>query len=176
MPKLITARRLEGDTEKAKEYVKVHILFPASLLGLICLVAGSAALAYQFIASTYGWMTFLYSSGLLLIGGTLGWVQTRYHQYLLVEHPGHFAGRMRVFARRGAQRQKREGPEPSLNHPGRALVPWGYVLGVATILGAATLSTIRGQVYYIAAFLLPWAGFFWAKTFFWRRVLTDRKS
>jgi hypothetical protein len=113
---------------------------------------------------------------LLLIGGTLGWVQTRYHQYLLVEHPGHFAGRMRVFARRGAQRQKREGPEPSLNHPGRALVPWGYVLGVATILGAATLSTIRGQVYYIAAFLLPWAGFFWAKTFFWRRVLTDRKS
>ncbi len=49
MPKLVTVQRIEGEHEKALEYVKTRILFPSGLLGLICLVAGAATLIYQFV-------------------------------------------------------------------------------------------------------------------------------
>lgn len=174
MTKLITARRLEGETEKAREYVKVHILFPSALLGLIFMVSGTAALLYQFFADTYSWRTFLQSTALLVAGGALGWGQTRYHKYLLREHPGHFAGRMRIFSRGGLRRAKKEPPGVALEHPGRNLVPLFYMLGIGVLCGASVLSSMLGQVYYVAAFLLPWAGFFWAKMFFWRGVLRAR--
>jgi uncharacterized integral membrane protein len=76
MTKLITTKRLEGETEKAREYVKVHILLPSGLLGLVFMVSGTAALLYQFFAETYSWRTFLQSTGLLVAGGLLGWTQT----------------------------------------------------------------------------------------------------
>lgn len=172
--KLITTRRLEGETEKAREYVKVHILFPSGLLGLIFMVSGSAALLYQFFVQTYSWRTFLHSTALLVAGGVLGWGQTRYHKYLLREHPGHFAGRMRVFSRGGLKRVKKDAALPALDHPGRNLVPLFYVLGIGALCGASALGSVLGQVYYVAAFLLPWAGFFWAKMFFWRGVLREK--
>jgi len=176
MTKLITTKRLEGETEKAREYVKVHILLPSGLLGLVFMVSGTAALLYQFFAETYSWRTFLQSTGLLVAGGLLGWAQTRYHQYLLREHPAHFAGRMRIFSRGGLKRAKKEAALPSLEHRGRSLVPLFYVLGIGALCGAAALGSARGQVYYVAAFLLPWAGFFWAKMFFWRGVLGQGKG
>ena len=40
MPKLLTARRVEGETEKAREYVRSHILLPSSLLGLVFMLSG----------------------------------------------------------------------------------------------------------------------------------------
>ena len=171
MTKLITTKRLEGETEKAREYVKVHILFPSGLLGLIFMVSGTAALVYQFFAETYSWRTFLQSTSLLVAGGLLGWGQTCYHKYLLREHPGHFAGRLRIFSRGGLRRVKKESPVPSLEHPGRSWVPLFYVLGIVALCGTSLLGSVFGQVYYVAAFLLPWAGFFWAKMFFWRGVL-----
>ncbi|MGH7208328.1 MAG: hypothetical protein ACREIL_02975 [Nitrospiraceae bacterium] len=176
MTKLITTRRLEGETEKAREYVKVYILFPSGLLGLMFMLSGTAALLYQFFAETYSWRTFLQSTVLLVAGGLLGWGQTRYHQYLLREHPGHFAGRMRVFSRGGLKRGRKESPLPSLEHRGRSLVPLFYMLGIGALCGASALASMFGQVYYVAAFLLPWAGFFWAKMFFWRGVLRQGKG
>lgn len=176
MPKIITAKRLEGDTEKAREYVKTHILFPSGLLGLIFMVAGAASLVYQFMVKTYSWRTFLETSGLLLVGGLLGWAQTRYHQYLLREHPGHFASRMKIFSRTVIKRSNREVLIPPLEHRGRRLMPLWYVLGVGGLFGASTVSSSLSQVDYIAAFLLPWAGFFWAKLFFWRGVLGESKK
>lgn len=176
MPKIITTKRLEGETEKAKAYVKTHILFPSGLLGLIMMLSGSAALVYQFVAETYGWRTFLESSGLILTGVVLGWVQTRYQRYLLREHPAHFAGRMRIFSRTGLKRGKRDAPSPALTHPGRSLVPFAYLLGFGLLVGASALTSMFGQVYYVAAFLLPWAGFFWAKMFFWRGVIAPVKT
>ncbi|MEK6526288.1 MAG: hypothetical protein AABZ22_05385 [Nitrospirota bacterium] len=173
MTKIITARRREGEAEKAREYVKVHILFPSGLLGLVFMVSGTAALVYQLFVETYGWRTFIESTGLLLAGGLLGWVQTRYHQYLLQEYPGHFAGRMKSFSRTGLRRSKRESLASPLVHPWRNLVPLFYVLGIGALWGVSALSSTLGQVYYVAAFLLPWAGFFWAKMFFWRGVLTE---
>ncbi|MBI4401862.1 MAG: hypothetical protein HY581_09550 [Nitrospirae bacterium] len=176
MPKIITAKRLAGDTEKAREYVKTHILFPSGLLGLIFMVAGAASLVYQFMIKTYSWQTFLETSGLLLVGGLLGWAQTRYHQYLLREHPGHFASRMKIFSRTGIKRSKREVLIPPLEHRGRSLVPLWYILGIGALFGASAVSSSLGQVDYTAAFLLPWAGFFWAKLFFWRGVLGESKK
>jgi hypothetical protein len=175
MPKIITARRLQGETEKAQEYVKTHILFPAGLLGLICILTGSAALVYQFIAGTYRWVTFLQSSGLILAGLLLGWAQTRYHRYLLREFPAFFAERMKAFGRGTPRRAKRDSPGASVEHRGRGFVPVFYLLGGGFLLALSMYATIAGEVYYLAAFLLPWAGFFWAKLFFWRGVLQQGK-
>jgi hypothetical protein len=171
MPKIITAKRLQGESERAQEYVKTHILFPAGLLGLICILTGTAALVYQFIGQTYGWQTFLQSSGLILAGVVLGWAQTHYHRYLLREFPAYFAERMKLFSRGAPRRGKRDSPMPALAHRGRGLVPVLYLVGIALLIGLSLFATIAGSVYYFAAFLLPWAGFFWAKLFFWRGVL-----
>lgn len=176
MPKIITAKRLEGETEMAREFVKTHILFPSGLLGLILMIAGTGSLIYQFMFEAYGWQTFIESTALLLAGTMLGWGQTRYHKYVLREHPGYFANRLRTFARSGRKRSKRETLAPELEHWGRNWVPLYYVLGIGGILGASFLSSILGQVYYMAAFLMPWAGFFWARMFFWRGVLMQGKS
>ena len=170
MPKIITAKRLEGETEKARRYVKAYILFPAGLLGLILMLSGMMALGYQFLALSYGWPTFLEASGLLLIGGFLGWTQTRYHQYLLREHPAYFAGRLRLFER--STRSRKEVPIALIRHPGRRWILVGYACGVLLLLALSTAIAIRGHTYFVAAYLLPWAGFFWAKMHFWRGILS----
>lgn len=175
MPKIITAKRAENEVEKAREYVKVHILFPAGVLGLIAMLAGVFALIYQFVVETYNWRTFLESSGLIVAGGVLGWVQTRYHQYVLREYPRLFASRLRA-PRLGQKRVKKELQARTAEHPGQKLVPWLYMLGIGLLLAASIVGWRVGPLDYIAAFFLPWAGFFWAKLFFWRRVLPQGKS
>jgi hypothetical protein len=174
MPKIITARRAEGEVEKAREYVKVHILMPAGLLGLIAMLAGVFALIYQFVVETYDWRTFVVSTGLIMAGGLLGWVQTRYHQYVLREYPRLFASRLAV--PRMGHKPKKESQAKTVEHPGQSLVPWLYVLGIGTLLAASVAAWRMGPLDSIAAFFLPWAGFFWAKLFFWRRVLGPAKK
>jgi hypothetical protein len=176
MPKIITPKRREGETERAREYVKTHILFPSGLLGLIFMVAGTAALIHQLISEGYGWRPFLETSCLLLTGLAAGWAQTRYHQYLLRKFPAHFAARMKLFSQAPLRRQKREGLTQPLEHPGRALVPWAYLLGILAVLTGSAATAIFGHLYYVAAFFIPWIGFFWAKTFFWRGVLAESKK
>jgi hypothetical protein len=173
MPKIITSRRLEGESEKAREYVRTHIVLPSSVLGLIFMVAGMAALIYQFLYISYDWRTFAESAGLLLTGMVFGWAQTRYHHYLLREFPENFAGRFRLFARNRAKRPRKEMTIPPIEHPRRNLVPFGYALGTVVLFTAAAMSSTLGQTYYVAAFLLPWVGFFWAKVYFWRGVLVE---
>ncbi len=176
MPKIITAKRLEGETDRAREYVRTHILLPSGLLGLIFMVAGTAALIYQFMSEAYGWRPFVETSGLLLAGVAIGWAQTRYQQYLLREHPAHFAGRMKLFSQPAAmKRSRREALAQPLEHAGRHLVPWAYLAGIIALLGAALAVAILGHLYYVAAFLMPWVGFFWAKMFFWRGLLKSNR-
>ncbi len=171
MPKLVTVKRLEGNVEKARDYVKTHILFPSGLLGLIFMVAGTAALGYQWLAmDTYTWATFMLSTGLLVLGAVLGWGQTKYHQYLLREHPDVFASRMKAFLA-PRSRARREPTLSPLIHRGREFIPLAYLAGMLVLLAASTVSAMLGDVYYVAAYLLPWAGFFWAKLFFWRGVI-----
>jgi len=176
MPKLVSVQRQEQEVEKAHEYVKTHILFPSGLLGLICMVSSAATLVYQFMTKTYGLRAFEETTGLLVAGGLLGWGQTRYHRYLLRAFPGYFAARMRAYERTGSKKSKKEVAAVLLDHPGRSLVPLGYVLGAVALLGLSGLSMASGYVDKVAAFLMPWAGFLWAKLFFWRRVLSEGKK
>lgn len=176
MPKIITARRLEGEHDKALEYIKGHILFPSGLLGLIFMVAGMASLAYQFMALSYDARTFAESFGLLAVGALLGWGQTRYHQYVLREDPGYFAARMRVYSKAGQRRLRKESVSSGVVHRGKEAVPFLYLLGVALLLSASAWISFAGRTYYVAAFLMPWAGFFWAKMFFWRGLLKEVQS
>lgn len=171
MPKIITAKRQEGELDRARDYVKSHILFPSGLLGLICLVAGTFSLLYQFLFATYTFQSFLQTSGLLVAGGLLGWAQTRYHRYLLDEHPWHFATRMKLFGKGGGKWAKKDAITQTLDHPGRSLVPFLYVAGIGALVGLGTWSALSGRVDAMAAFTMPWAAFFWAKMFFWRSVL-----
>jgi hypothetical protein len=170
MPKIISAHRYESEQEKAREYVRTFILFPSSLLGLICMVAGGAAMLYQFFTSAYSWTMFLETMALIALGVIVGWSQTRYHRYLLDAHPQHFAARLRTFSRTGTKRPRTESG-PALTHRGRRWVPLAYALGVGLLIAAGAAVFFGGHTGFVAAFLLPWAGFFWAKTFFWRGVL-----
>ncbi|MES4787584.1 MAG: hypothetical protein C4294_19315, partial [Nitrospiraceae bacterium] len=145
MPKIITSRRLESEYEKAREYIHAYILFPSSLLGLIFMVAGMAALVYQFMVISYSGQVFAETFGLLLAGAMLGWGQTRYQQYVLHEHPGYFASRMRLFSKVGQKRIRKDSPMPPLEHRGRAFVPILYLLGAGSLLGASMWISMYGQ-------------------------------
>ena len=173
MPKIITAHRREDEHQKAREYVRSYILLPSSLLGLVFMVAGMAALIYQFVSISFSWQTFLESVVLLLVGIAFGWVQTRYHRYLLREHPQVFAGRQRLYSKGPVPKGQKAIILPPIEHRGRHLVPVGYVVGAAILFAAAAWVSMVGQTYYVAAFLLPWMGFFWAKVYFWRAVLPE---
>jgi hypothetical protein len=172
MPKLITDKYLGSNLEKARSYVKAYILFPSGFFGLVCMVAGTAALGYQLVATdTYTSATFGESFGLLLLGGALGWIQTRYHQHVLQDRPEIFASRMKPPSAKRAGRQKKEPRSPSVDDTGPSWLPFAYLAGMSMLLTASTISVWMGHVHGIAAYLMPWGGFFWSKLFFWRTVL-----
>lgn len=171
MAKVITTKRLEGKVDKAHDYIRTHILFPSGLLGLIAMVVGVLALLYQLIVGTYGWITFTYSSGLLLAGVVVGWGQTKYQQFLLREYPAYFASRMRTAGQRSLHKVKKSIPEVSIDHRGRGLIPLWYVLGIMIFIGLSVGGMLSGALDGLPAFALPWAGFFWAKMFFWKGVI-----
>ncbi len=176
MAKIITTKRAEGEAERAKEYVKTHILFPSGILGLILMISGMASLGYQFLVLTYSWHTFLESTVLFALGAVLGWGQTRYHRFILHTHPDFFSNRMKSVSRSKKMRGKREPASSALIHKGRELVPFLYIGGAMLLFGATMVSFTYGHVSPWAALLLPWAGFFWAKLFFWRSVLGRAKA
>jgi hypothetical protein len=174
MPKLITDKHLGSNQERARNYVKAYILYPSGFFGLACMVAGTASLGYQLVATdTYTWTTFAESFGLLLLGGVLGWIQTRYHQHVLRDHPGIFASRMKPPSAKRAARQKKEPRPSSVDDAGPSWLPFAYLAGMAMLLTASTVSVWMGHVHGIAAYLMPWGGFFWSKLFFWRTVLKE---
>lgn len=176
MPKIITARRRETDVDRAEEYVRTHILLPSALIGMVFMIAGVLALIYQFLSETFGWRPFVETSGLLIVGIIVGWGQTLYHRFLLRKYPAFFASRMKLFSRGPLKRPKRDTVAQALEHPGRSWVPPAYVGGILLLLGASFAAATYGHLYFIAAFFMPWAGFFWAKMFFWRKVLPQAKG
>ena len=180
MGKVITTKRLEGELDKAQDYVRTHILFPSSLLGLIAMVVGVLGLLYQLILGTYGWETFTFSSGLLFLGVFVGWGQTTYQKYLLREYPAYFANRMKTAEVRSLRKMKKSASDVSIDHRGRGLIPLWYLLGILMFFGLSVVCVLSGALDGVPAFALPWAGFFWAKMFFWKGVIApptkQRKS
>ena len=174
MPKLVTVKQQEGQGAKATAYVKAYILFPAGILGLVSMVGGVGGLGYQLIATdTYTWETFLQSSGLLMLGGVLGWLQTTYHRWILRHRPEVFAARMRQPTIKKGGRPKRDGG----SNPG---FPQRLAVGSCRLHGRPRIASVwihgrRGLWRGVSGrcVFLPWAGFFWAKLFFWRTVLKN---
>jgi hypothetical protein len=172
MAKLITVHHPEQVAQQAREYVKTYILFPSGLVGMACLVGGVGGLGYQLIsADSYTWTTFYFSSGLIALGVIIGTTQTRYHRYLLKQFPEVLAARMRRGPGRQRGKGKKEPQLPAIDHPGRRLIPAAYLAGVSALLGSAAVAAIYGQVDTVPAVLMPWAGFYWAKLFFWRSAI-----
>ena len=171
MPKVITAKRLDDETDKAQEFVRTYILFPSSLLGLIAIVVGVIALGVQLWSGTYGWETFTYSSGLIVSGVLLGLIQTKYQQYLLREFPAYFANRMKAYTQRSIRKAKKAVSDITIEHRGRGLIPLGYLLGIVALFTLSGLAVTTGFIEPVAAFALPWAGYFWAKMFFWKGLV-----
>jgi hypothetical protein len=174
MPKLVTVLRPEKIEEQARFYVRSHILLPAGMIGLVCLICAVGALAYQlFINHTYSWLTFLSSSILLVTGALCGWGQSRYHRYLFTSFPEVYAARMRTaVAQRSKKAQAKSGTEvPSVEHPGRGFVTAISIAGAVLIFGASAAAIVRGDLDLLPALFMPWAGFYWAKLFNWRGVV-----
>lgn len=172
MPRLITVHRPEQIMQQAHEYVKSYILFPSGLVGLVCLIGGVGGLGYQLIATdSYTWDTFYQSSGLIALGVVMGVAQTRYHQYLLRQFPEVLAARMRQASTKQGAKAKKEPQPVTIAHPGRPFIPLAYVVGVTILAGSAMVAFMYGQVSLVPALLMPWAGFYWARLFFWRSVV-----
>ncbi|BCA53629.1 conserved membrane protein of unknown function [Nitrospira sp. KM1] len=172
MAKLVAMWRGEEIQAQAKQYVRSYILFPSGILGMVCMVAGVAGLGYQLFSSgSYTWTTFVMSSVLLLVGILFGWVQTRYHRYLLDTVPDVFAARIRMAVQRTGKKQKTASQATAIDHAGRNFVPVAYLGGIATLLGASTWALTEGSLSPLPALMMPWAGFYWGKLFFWRGIV-----
>jgi hypothetical protein len=172
MPKLVTVLRPEKIQEQARYYVRSYILLPAGVVGLVCMIGGVGALGYQLLANqSYTWLTFLASSCLLMVGAMCGWAQTRYHRYLFATFPHVYAARMRTAVVQRNKKAKVEPEVPSIEHPGRSVVPAISVAGAVLIFGASAVAIARGDLDPLPAILMPWAGFYWAKLFGWRGIV-----
>jgi hypothetical protein len=173
MPKLVKEWRSEDIRTQARHYVRTYVLLPSGFLGLVCMLGGVGTLGYQLVSSgTYTWKTFSVSTALLLLGGLCGWVQTLYHRYLFETVPDVFAARMRTAVQRTQRKSKPDRAVPSIEHRGRKLVPAGYVAGIALLVGASAWAIADGSIDPLPAILMPWAGFYWGKLFFWRGVVS----
>ncbi len=172
MPKLVTVLRPEKIEEQARYYIRSHILLPAGMVGLVCMIGGVGSLGYQLLVNhTYSWLTFLSSSALLVVGALCGWAHARYHRYLFASFPEVYAARMRTAVAQRSKKAKADPEVPSIEHPGRGFVPVISIAGAALIFGASAAAIVRGDLDPLPALLMPWAGFYWAKLFSWRGVV-----
>jgi hypothetical protein len=176
MPKLVTVLKPEKIDEQARYYVRSHILLPAGTIGLVSMVGGVGALAYQLLAShSYSWVTFLSSSFLIAIGASCGFGQARYHRYLFKTFPEFYAAKMRTAVAQRNRKARMKGqaePEvPAIEHPGRGLVTAISIAGAVLVFGSSAGAYMYGDLDILPAALVPWAGFYWAKLFCWRGVV-----
>ncbi|HEY6083868.1 MAG TPA: hypothetical protein VIU63_00645 [Nitrospira sp.] len=172
MPRLVAVWRKDEIHVQARQYVRSYILLPSGMLGLVCMLGGVGGLGYQLIgSSSYTWSTFPASTALLLMGGFLGAVQTRYHRYLLDTVPEIFAARLRAAVGKPGKKSKVDRQPTNIDHPGRVFVPWGYVVGSLLLLLGSALAIREGFVDPVPAVLMPWAGFYWGKLFMWRGIV-----
>jgi len=172
MPKLVTVLRPEKIEEQARNYIRSHILLPAGMVGLVCMIGGVGSLGYQLLVNhTYSWLTFLTSSALLVVGASCGWAQARYHRYLFTSFPEVYAARMRTAVAQRSKKAKVEPEVPPTEHPGRGFVTATSIAGAALIFGASVAAFVRGDLDPLPAVLVPWAAFYWAKLFSWRGVV-----
>ena len=172
MPKLVTVWRKDDIVSQAKHYVRSYILLPSGVLGLICMLGGIGGLGYQLLTGvSYTWNTFVVSSSLLILGGLCGAAQTLYHRHLFSTVPEVFAAPIRAVVSKPSKKGKIDSQHEEVRHPGRALVPLGYVIGAGLLLAGSIVAFQNGSVDAIPAVLMPWAGFYWGKLLLWRGII-----
>jgi hypothetical protein len=172
VPKLINVQHPQQTMQQAQEYVKTYILMPSGLLGLICVIGAVGGLAYQWLATdSYSWDTFYQSSALFMSGVGLGVAQTLYQRYLLREFPEVLAARMREGLSRQRGTLKKRSDATTIEHPGCQFVPFAYLLGGLLLVGGTIAAFAYERVSIVPAILMPWAGYYWARLFLWRRVI-----
>jgi hypothetical protein len=177
VPKLINVHHPQNTLQLAQEYVKTYLLMPSGLLGLICVIGAIGGLGYQWLSTdSYTWDTFYQSSALFMLGVGLGVAQTLYQRYLLREFPEVLAARMKEGLNRQKGKLKKRSDATTIEHPGRPFIPLAYLLGVMILLGGAITASVYGHVSMVPALLMPWAGFYWARLFLWRRVIKVEKA
>jgi hypothetical protein len=177
VPKLINVHHPQHTMQQAREYVKTYILMPSGLLGLICMIGAVGGLGYQWLAiDSYSLGTFYQSSALFMSGVGLGAMQTLYQRYLLREFPEVLAARMKAGLNRQRGTLKKRSDVTTIEHPGRQLVPLAYLLGMMILIGGTVATSAYGRVSVVPALLMPWAGFYWARLFLWRRVIKVEKA
>lgn len=177
VPKLINVHQPQQAMQLAQEYVKTYILMPSSLLGLICMVGAIGGLGYQWFSTEgYAFDTFYQSSGLFISGVGLGALQTLYQRHLLREFPEVLAARMKEGLNRQRGTLTKRSEATTIKHPGRQFVPLAYLLGTMALVGGTIAASVYGRVSMVPALLMPWAGFYWARLFLWRRVIKVGKT
>ena len=78
---------------------------------------------------------------------------------------------MRTAVQRTQRKAKAEPLIPAIDHPGRKLVPVAYLAGIAVLVSSSFSGMVYGSMDALPAILMPWAGFYWGKLFFWRGMV-----
>ena len=78
---------------------------------------------------------------------------------------------MRTATQRSVQKARKAAAESPVEHRGRGLIPLWYLLGIVVFIGLSIVTVFAGFVDPVPAFALPWAGYFWAKMFFWKGII-----
>ena len=169
MPKIITSRHREGETERARQYIKSRLMLPAIPLAMVTLLTGYGSLAFMWFQDTLTSPVLLGSTALFVVGAIFGWAQVRYERYLVRTCPEYLARKYKLLeAAKEYKRSKRDLPTDGPHHRGRRVVMIGFALAVITMLAMSVAMAAKVGVY--PAFFLPWAGYFNAKVIFWREL------
>jgi len=171
MPKIVTAKRREGEIERARLYLKSRLMFPTIPLGMVALLAGYGGVAMMWFQDELTPGALLGSTLLFAFGAVLGWAHARYERYLVQACPEYLAQKHKFLqAVKELKRAKRDVPSAPPDHGRRRLVLAAYAVGLCAQLGITAYYLDQLGVY--PAFFLPWAGYFNAKVIAWRGLFT----
>ena len=169
MGRLVTVKKVEAEQKKAVQYVKASMLYPSVLIGLISLILGYGALIYLLFKGRFFANLIADSLVLLGFGILLGWLQYRYHHFLLEHYPEYYAERHRrtELMRSGRLRKIEIASKPV--HRGRWIIPYLYLVAFIGLLALVIYYVPRLNT--LSAVFLPLAGFYNARFFCWKRRL-----
>lgn len=166
MPRIITARKAEAERDRADHYIRQAVLVPSALLGFAALVFGYGAVIYL-LFNKPATAVVIDSSVLLLLGAAAGLAQAFYQGFLFRTYPDHFARKQRRREMLRSGNVRKLAVVDPIAHPGRGLVVLSYaVLFGLYVWGAVVYAS---KLNTVAAVFLPFAGFYNARFFYWKR-------